>query len=274
MPHWICTTCAVEYPEAERPPVHCPICEDERQYVPPSGQVWTTLEALAASGHRLDITQTEPGLWGISPTPAVGINQKSHLVQTDAGNLLWDPPGFIDAPGIERVHQLGGVAAIVASHPHMYGTQVSWSQAFDGAPVWIAAADHSWVQRGDPAIRTWTDDFEVLPGITLRQVGGHFPGSAVAFWAAGAGGRGVLLSGDTLFPLPDERWVSFLRSYPNLLPLSPAVVERVASAVLELPFERIYGNFGNAVASDAHGAVRRSADRYIAWVTGQHDDLT
>jgi glyoxylase-like metal-dependent hydrolase (beta-lactamase superfamily II) len=273
MSHWICTTCAVEYPEGDSPPAACPICEDERQYVPPTGQAWTTLEDLAASGHSLEITETEPGLWGISPTPRIGINQKAHLVQTDAGNLLWDPPGYIDPAGVDRIRELGGITAIVASHPHMYGSQVSWSQAFD-ATIWVAECDRAWVQRDDAAVRTWTDDFEVLPGILLSRIGGHFPGSAVAYWSAGADGRGVLLSGDTMFPLPDEKWVSFLRSYPNYLPMSAAVVERVTNSVLTRPFDRVYGNFGNAVRSDARRIVGRSADRYIAWVSGANDHLT
>ena len=37
-----CRTCAVEY--AEPLPDVCPICADERQYVPATGQAWTTGE--------------------------------------------------------------------------------------------------------------------------------------------------------------------------------------------------------------------------------------
>src|SRR6202035_4547748 len=59
-----------------------------------------------------------------------------------------------------------------------------------------------------------------LPGVTLVQCGGHFPGSAVVHWASGAEGRGVLLSGDTIFVTPGEDRVSFVWSAPNRLPLS------------------------------------------------------
>ena len=48
----------------------------------------------------------------------------------------------------------------------------------------------------------------------------------------------------------------------------------MADAVCERPFERLYGNLGNAVLQDARGAVLRSADRYITWVTGANDHLT
>ena len=39
-------------------------------------------------------------------------------------------------------------------------------------------------------------------------------------WADGADGRGVLLSGDTIFVTPGEDRVTFVWSAPNRLPLS------------------------------------------------------
>ena len=113
----------------------------------------------------------------------------------------------------------------------------------------------------------------MLPGVTLHRVGGHFPGSAVARFT-GADGRGVLLSGDTVVGTPDEHWVSFLRSYPNKIPLSAATVQKVAERVTALDIDRLYDNLGGRVGSDAATWVRRSADRYIAWVRGDFDHLT
>jgi hypothetical protein len=46
MPPFICTACGTQYLESGQAPPHCVICEEERQYVPPRGQTWTTLEAL------------------------------------------------------------------------------------------------------------------------------------------------------------------------------------------------------------------------------------
>ena len=273
MPVWSCKACAVEYAESAEPPAECPICLDERQFVPPSGQAWTSLEEMAANGHRIEVDEVEPDLFGLWATPAVGIGQHGHLIRTDAGNLLWDPPGFVDQATAERLKLLGGVAAIVASHPHMYGAQVSWSRSLDDAPVYVAEVDRGWVQREDRCIRSWSGDLEVLPGITLRIVGGHFPGSAVAHWT-GVDGRGVLLSGDTIYPGPSERWVTFLRSYPNDIPMSAAVIERIVYRTNAFGYDRIYGNFGNTVRADARAAVRRSADRYIGWVRGDFDHLT
>ncbi len=271
MAFWICATCGVEHAEQA---AACAICADERQYVPAEGQRWTTLGELGAGGRWVEVTELEPDLFGLTVTPKAGIGQTAKLVRTPSGNLLWDPIGFLDDDAVARVRELGGVAAIVASHPHMFGVQVEWSRALGGVPVLVTEEDEGWVARPDPAIEHWSGRVEVLPGVTLAQPGGHFPGSAVAHWAAGAGGRGVLLSGDTVFANPDRASVAFLRSYPNHIPLSAAVVERIARAVEEFDFDRLYGNFAVRIDADARAAVRRSADRHIGWVRGDFDHLT
>ena len=182
----------------------------------------------------MQIAEVEPDLFGITVEPKVGIGQQTHLVRTPAGNLLWDPVGYLDEEAVSRVRELGEVAAIAASHPHMFGVQVEWSKALGGVPVLVSEADSSWVQRPDRAIRTWSGRYEVAPGLTLHQVGGHFPGSSVVHWPAGAGGKGVLLVSDTIHANPDRATVTFLRSYPNRIPLSPAVVQRITATVSEL----------------------------------------
>lgn len=270
---WICLTCAVEYPDTAAPPTSCPICSDERQYVRPSGQRWTTLPELQTPERSATVNEVEPGLFGIEISPRVGIGQRPLLLRTPHGNLLWDPPGYLDEQLLADVAAIGGIAAIAASHPHMFGLQVEWARRFGDVPVYVAAADREWVQRDDPLIVAWDQPLEVLPGVNLHRIGGHFPGSAVARFT-GADGRGVLLTGDTVAGTPDEHWVSFLRSFPNKLPLSAAVIEKIAGRVLALDFDRLYDNFGGRVVADAPAWVRRSADRYIGWVRGDFDQLT
>jgi hypothetical protein len=118
---WICRTCAVEHPDTDEPGAVCAICSDERQYVRPSGQQWTTLQELAAAGHKGTVAEVEPSLHGITIKPSVGIGQRALLVQTTSGNLLWDPNGYLDDDLVAAVHQMGGLAAVAASHPHMFG---------------------------------------------------------------------------------------------------------------------------------------------------------
>jgi hypothetical protein len=268
---WICKTCAVEHSEQVEV---CAICADERQWVPADGQHWTTLEELTAAGFKVQVKDVEPGLYGITSEPDAGIGQQSMLVQTPEGNLLWDPIGYLDDDGVRRVRELGEVVAIIASHPHMYGVQVEWSRALGGVPVYVSEADLGWVARQDPVIKSWSGKLNPLPGVTLIQPGGHFPGSAVVHWAAGADGKGVILAGDTIFANPDRTSVSFMRSYPNRIPLSGAVVDRVARSLDVFEYDRLYGNFGASIPVDARAVVRRSADRHAAWARGDYDHLT
>jgi glyoxylase-like metal-dependent hydrolase (beta-lactamase superfamily II) len=269
VPVWICATCGNHYPDAKEAPARCIICADERQWTPPSGQRWTTLAQLRAAGHRSDVRVLEPGLTGIGADPPVAIGQRALLVQTGEGNLLWDPSGFIDDTAIQAVRQAGGLRVVTASHPHFYGAMAEWSEAF-GAEMLIAEPDARWLTRPGPFVRTWSGTEPVLPGVTLLQCGGHFPGSAVVHWAAGADGAGALLAGDTIFVTPGEDRVTFVWSAPNRLPLPEAAVERVVAAVRPYPFERIYGGWWTPVVrQQARRIVEASASRYIQFLRGE-----
>jgi hypothetical protein len=265
---WVCATCGNHYPAAGSPPDTCLICADERQWVPPGGQRWTTLAELA-SRHRADIREIEPGLTGFGADPAFAIGQRSLLVRTPEGNLLWDPSGFIDDAAVAAAGDLGGVAFVTASHPHFYGAISQWSRALD-AQILLPEADSGWLTDPGPAVRTWSGRLDVLPGVTLIQCGGHFPGSAVAHWAAGADGRGVLFSGDTIFVTPGEDRVTFVWSAPNRLPLAEPAVRGIWEAVRPFEFGRIYGGWWTPVLrSGAKRIVERSAERYIEHLRGE-----
>jgi glyoxylase-like metal-dependent hydrolase (beta-lactamase superfamily II) len=207
----------------------------------------------------------EPGLTGLRCDPQVGIGPVGYLVATPAGNLLWDCPAFVDEAIVAEIGRRGGLAVISASHPHFYAAMADWSDAFGGVPIRLPAADQQWITRPHPAIEHWEDRVDLLPGLTAIRCGGHFDGSSVLHWPAGAGGRGALFTGDTIMVAPDRGWVSFMRSYPNLVPLSPSAVERITSAVEALAFDRIYGNPGwdKLLAAGAKEAVARSRARYL-----------
>jgi glyoxylase-like metal-dependent hydrolase (beta-lactamase superfamily II) len=267
---FICRTCGVQQAEGENPPSHCAICDDERQYVPPGGQRWVTLTGLRGEGHRIEVRELEPGLTGIGADPPVGIGQRALLVQTPDGNFLWDCFGFIDDAGIAAVEARGGIHGIAMSHPHFYGVCVEWSRAFGNAPIYIPTADRQWVMRPDPAVKHWEGVVEPLPGLTLIQSGGHFEGSAVLHWADGADGRGALFTGDTITVASDRRFVSFMRSYPNLIPLSASEVRRIVATVEPYGFDRIYGGWWDRVVDrNGQAAIQKSADRYVRWIEGR-----
>jgi glyoxylase-like metal-dependent hydrolase (beta-lactamase superfamily II) len=261
---YICQTCGVQHVPSEEPPARCAICEDERQYVGWAGQRWTTLDEMRHNGYAIEVRGHEPGLTGLCVTPSFGIGQRSLLAQTPEGNVLWDCQSYLDQTTIERVRALGGIAAISASHPHFYGAMVEWSRAFD-APIHLPRADAAWVMRPDPAVRFWDGDrLGILPGITLVRCGGHFAGSSVLHWEGGASGRGALLVGDTIQVVQDRRYVSIMRSYPNLIPLPPSTVARIAATIDALAFDHVYGGWWDRdILEGAKDAVGRSARRYI-----------
>ncbi len=270
---FVCVTCGVQFAPSSSPPARCPVCEDGRQYVGWDGQRWTTLEALR-DGHANRIEELEPGVTGIGTEPSFAIGQRALLVRTAEGNLLWDCITLLDDATMAAVRGAGGVAAIAISHPHYYSTMVDWSRAFD-APIHLHEADRRWVMRPDSAIHHWSGDaLPLFGGLTLHRLGGHFPGATVCLWPDGAAGAGALLAGDVLQVVPDRRYVSFMYSYPNLVPLPAHVVARMARRVADLPFDRIYGAWwGRIVDRDGPAAVARSAQRYLAALSSEADEL-
>src|ERR1700722_17426165 len=92
---FICETCGVQHAPSLDPPGRCAICEDERQYVGSDGQRWTTVEQLR-DRHRADLREEEPGLHGIGMTPSFAIGQRALLIQSPAGNILWDCTSLLD----------------------------------------------------------------------------------------------------------------------------------------------------------------------------------
>lgn len=265
MPYYICSTCGCQYAESDRTPAGCKICEDERQFVGFSGQQWTTLEELAAE-FRNAVEPMEPGLTRIGMRPTFGIGQHMYLVEAPSGNVLWDCVTLIDDATVEAIRERGGLEAMALSHPHYYSSIVEWSHAFDNAPIYIHAADREWVTRPDPAIVFWEGETHSLgDGLTLIRGGGHFEGGSLLHWPAGADGRGVLLAGDIIQVVHDRRWVSFMYSYVNLIPLPASKVRRLVDAVEPYDFDRIYSPWlERVVMRDGKAAVRRSAERYIA----------
>src|SRR4030081_2211334 len=124
----ICTACGTQYAPSSVAPAQCVICEEERQYVPPGGQTWTTPAALAAR-HFNSYRQYEPGVIGIGTQPSFAIGQRALLLCTPDGNVLWDCISMLDPATIALIKGLGGLKAIGISHPHFYTTMVDWRAA-------------------------------------------------------------------------------------------------------------------------------------------------
>lgn len=262
--HPICVTCGTQFPAADQPPNHCPICEDQRQYVGWNGQQWTTLEALERD-HQNVIKLVEPNLTGIGTQPSFAIGQRALLIQRPQGNILWDCISLLDDATVAAVNAVGGITAIAISHPHYYSSMIEWSHTFN-APIYLHADDQQWVMRPDPTVHFWDGEAHALgSGVTLIRCGGHFAGGTVLHWADGAAHRGALFTGDILQVVSDRRFVSFMYSYPNLIPLPAHKVRHIAATVAPFDYDRIYGAWWERVIlSDAKAAVARSVQRYLS----------
>lgn len=258
----ICITCGTQFAE---PATHCPICEDPRQFVGWEGQQWTTLGAMAGK-YRNEFEQDEEGVWSIRTEPKFAIGQRAQLARTPEGNVLWDCVSLLDEDTESRVKAAGGIAAIAISHPHYYATMAEWSERFGNAPIYLHEAARKWVMRPHGNIRYWSgDQKKLLGGLTLIRTPGHFQGYQVLHSTRHAEGRGALFAGDQPRVCMDRRWLSFMYSYPNFIPLNGAAVRDIVQRVDKYEFERLYGAVpGWVVASGAREAVQKSAERYLA----------
>ena len=84
--------------------------------------------------------------------------------------------------------------------------------------------------------------------ITLIRVGGHFSGFQVLHWASGEHGTGALMTGDMPQVCPDRRYVSFMYSYPNLIPLDGPTV-RYMLRHWRYDYSKLYGAWPGFVVS-------------------------
>jgi hypothetical protein len=275
MSAFICTMCGTQFTPSPSPPDRCAICDEERQYVHPGGQGWTTLEQMRGAGkpwlasYRNGYAKYEDDLLGIATSPGMGIGQRALLVSTPKGNVLWDCITYIDDATVDIIKKLGGISAIAISHPHYYTTMVEWSHAFGKVPVLLHAGDREWVMRPDPVIEYWDGPTKtIFPGLTLIHVAGHYTGATALHWAAGTGGKGALLSGDTVQVVGPDKTVSFMWSFPNLIPLDASTVQVIADRLEPWPFDSIYGAWPEAlIKSDAKKILAHGINRYIDAVT-------
>ncbi len=259
-----CATCGAQFTPSDAPPDRCPICDDARQYVPPSGQAWRTLDDLR-SAHRNEIRR-EGAYDGVGMDPPFAIGERALLVPAGDRFVMWDCLPLVDDDTAGEIERRGGLAAIAISHPHYYTGMADWAHRFD-CPVLLHADDRRWITRPDDAIELWEGETRDLGhGLTLIRCGGHFAGGTVLHDA----NRAALLSGDIVQVIPDREWVSFMYSYPNLIPLPEASVRAIVRALEPYAFDTIYGAWWDRlIGGDGKAIVERSAERYAGALRGE-----
>ena len=234
---------------------------------PPRGSNGRPCQELQRNHHNA--IAPEAGVTAIVTEPKFAIGQRALLVAAPDGNVLWDCVPLLDAETIAEVKRHGGIRSIAISHPHYYSTMVEWSRAFDDAPIYLHADDEKWIMRPERRIVLWRGEEQSIGRtLTLVRCGGHFDGATVLHRAAVADEPGILFSSDILTVTAD-RHVSFMRSYPNYLPISANAVQKIAAAVEPLDFDRIYGAFrGDVILTGGKEVVGRSVERYLRALGG------
>jgi hypothetical protein len=258
----VCGTCGMQYPPQPRCPNECPICLDERQYVGWTGQHWTTSGALASE--RSIRFEDSDGVMTLFLDPGFAIGQRAFLVPCDDGLVMWECLSTVTPEAIERISAMGEVKAIAISHPHFYAAMNEWSQALGGVPIYVHEADRKWVQFETPALRYWKGARLALSdAVELVHLPGHFAGSAGLWWKDGPRPGGSLFPGDAVQVVMDRRFVTFMYSYPNAIPLGPDALRRLEACVAPLAFDDVFGfSPGRQIIGGAKARVAASFARY------------
>lgn len=293
----ICTACGTQFPttgnndDGQPPLTTCFICDDPRQYTPPSGQSFTTLRALSSSSSSPNTQRyanefhpypPDPRLTFIHTVPKFGIGQRCALLQTTPdgkNNILWDCLTLLDDATVAEIQYRGGLAAIVISHPHYYATHLLWARIFD-CPVYLAAEDQRWLAQRDDARQVFLGPGETERDIVVGsaaaakvlKLGGHFPGSLVLLF------DGRLLVADTLVTTPAGlgSWeadaagaprrtgrplgintFTFMWSIPNMIPLPPDELAAMWKVLEKHEFRSTHGAFMGHDIEDRDGIKKR-----------------
>jgi len=249
----LCPTCGTQFdtPASNPPTDYCRICNDPRQYIPATGQAWTSLKAEAGK-HETKWKQDEHDkrIWSIWAEPKLGIGQRALLLQTLHGNILWDCIAYLDTHLIDFINSLGGLTALIISHPHFYTTHISWASTFS-CPVYVHSLDAQWLCRNPlpstKRVLLQNQYEEIVEGVTAIQVGGHFDGSMVLHW------DGHLFIADSFINVPSGFYrkdrpkgttsFSFMWSIPNMIPLPPDTIHKMWMALKPYEFTVTHGLF-------------------------------
>lgn len=297
----VCKACGIQCHTDDtkqlRTPDQCPICEDDRQAVPPTGQAWTSVgrwisdtEKPASSEIRIDADAEDDRIMRIIfKNAAAGIGGQTPIViVTEHGVVIWDPCATCTPDVFAQIKALAkryhvSLLAIALSHPHFYATALTWAQALD-TPVYASSVDRGWWMRkiDDQVANKYlnlydTPQHQLAPGLTLVRCGGHFDGSAVLHWdrAKAVGPKSftykrtppttaVVFPSDTFMAAADKQTVSFMWSYPNSIPLPPRSVEAIWHAMRPYEFDDIIGSWpGQYVKREARRKLLFSAERFV-----------
>lgn len=257
----ICAACGTEFPIFGVLPEFCPICSDDRQYVPDDIQTWTCFNDLVEN-YSVVIKEISHHLFELKAAPLFAIGQRALLVTAPEGNILWDCIPLLNEPTIEFIKSKGGLKAIAFSHPHFYSTMNRWAAVFD-CPIYIHQNDEQWIVNKGSRVNLWSGTEKPLwNGMKLINIGGHFPGSSILY-VPSLSEQGAILCGDTFVVSPSKKHTAAMYSYPNKIPLPVKEIGRIRNRISILKFDKLYGwTDSQNITSEAKTIVEDSLGKY------------
>jgi hypothetical protein len=258
----ICSTCGTYFPATTAPKL-CPICGEERQYIPATGQSWTTPVDLHRE-HSIKINKIKDNLYEIDIIPMFAIGQRALLLLSESGNVLWDCIPMLDETTVDFIKSKGGLKAIAFSHPHYYSNMNEWAAVFN-CTVYIHENDAEYIMQNGEHIKLWKgEELELWDGIKIMLIGGHFAGSSILH-VPFLSNDGAILCGDTIFLSPSKRHFSVMRSYPNRMPLPLSEIRRIKERMEYIPMDTFYGYIKTQnLDTDVKQIFDESMNRYLA----------
>lgn len=258
----VCKVCGTQYPSGESLPELCTICNDDRQYITEQGQLWLEIDELKKQ-YSTKITKITDQLYSLKISPDFGIGQRTFLVLSPHGNILWDCIPLLDEATTAFIKSKGGLKAVAFSHPHYYSNMNAWAETFS-CPVFIHERDAQWIMYQSKNIQLWKGhSLKVSGDISIVHTAGHFPGSCV-LRIPDFSKDGVILSGDSLFVSRSKRHIAVMYSYPNQILLSKTEFLSVYENTRSLVFDTMYGAFeGQNIIGNAKEVFDSSMKRYL-----------
>ncbi len=219
------------------PPPDCPVCTDTRNDLPEDGWRFLAVEDVGAMlcGHWRRLRED---MVAFSTTPPLGLNGTGWLLLHPEDNLAFEAAPFYTDDMLAEIKRLGGIRFLAASHVHGYGALWQLQDAFQPEVVAIQKDDLR-LTKAFRVIWPYDEALELLPGMVLYHVGGHYEGQAVLHDAR----RHILFCGDAFKVDQDAAGknlaVSTHKAFHKAIPLTPAEIRRYRETIAPLAFDTV-----------------------------------
>ena len=222
-------------------PPDCPVCSDVRNDLPADG--WRFVpEAEIAATHDGSARQIADDLWAFTTTPQLGLGGTGWLIVRPGGNVAFEGAPYYSRAMLSKIAELGGIAALAASHAHGYGALFQLQREFAPPTVAIHTGDLQ-LTKAFRVTMPYDDNLEIAPGMTLHHVGGHYAGQAALHDAV----RRRLFAGD-MFKVEQDATgratgVSSHKAFHKDIPLTHRELARYREVVAACDFDALLTPF-------------------------------